>query len=108
MHSCVVDATLGLGGHASMFCSHMSSGDVFVGIDRDQDNLALARENLDTVAPTVTKHLVHSSFADIDTILENLNLPEISFILYDLGVSSAHYDDGDRGFSIRYDAPLDV
>ena len=86
----------------------MSSGDVFVGIDRDQDNLALARENLDTVAPTVTKHLVHSSFADIDTILENLNLPEISFILYDLGVSSAHYDDGDRGFSIRYDAPLDM
>ncbi len=52
--------------------------------------------------------LIHASFADIDTILDEKWIQEIDFILYDLGVSSAHYDDGERGFSIRYDAPLDM
>lgn len=104
----MVDATLGLGGHAKMFCTHLGSGDIFVGIDRDSDNLAIAHTHLDSVSPSVTKHLIHSSFSDIDTILDSIGSPEISFILYDLGVSSAHYDDGDRGFSIRYDAPLDM
>lgn len=91
-----------------MFCSHMNTGDIFVGIDRDMDNLILARNHLDTNLPNIAKHFVHSSFADIDTILDDLHIPEISFILYDLGVSSAHYDDWDRGFSIRYNAPLDM
>jgi len=71
----------------------MNTGDIFVGIDRDMDNLILARNHLDTNLPNIAKHFVHSSFADIDTILDDLHIPEISFILYDLGVSSAHYDD---------------
>lgn len=91
-----------------MFCSYMSDKDIFVGIDRDSDNLALARTYLDASSPFVTKHLVHSSFSNIDNILDDLDIQDISFILYDLGVSSAHYDDGKRGFSIRYDAPLDM
>lgn len=86
----------------------MSDKDIFVGIDRDSDNLALARTYLDASSPFVTKHLVHSSFSNIDNILDDLDIQDISFILYDLGVSSAHYDDGKRGFSIRYDAPLDM
>ena len=81
---------------------------MFIGIDRDQDNLILAKTNLDLVRSDVSMHLVHRSFADIDLILEELNISHIDFILYDLGVSSAHYDDGDRGFSIRFDAPLDM
>lgn len=86
----------------------MDSWDVFIGIDRDHDNLELARPRLESISSGVTKHLVHSSFADIDIILSDLWLDSIDFILYDLGVSSAHYDDGDRGFSIRFDAPLDM
>ena len=87
---------MGLGGHATMFCSHMNTHDQFIGIDRDVDNLNLAKQNLDDSSPHISKHLIHSSFADIDSILDNLNIKNINFILYDLGVSSAHYDDGDR------------
>lgn len=107
-HSCVIDATLGLWWHAKMFCSHMGQGDQFIGIDRDRDNLEIAQNNLVDTPLWIQKHLIHSSFADIDEILDNLSIPSIDFILYDLGVSSAHYDDGDRGFSIRFDAPLDM
>ena len=96
----------------------MSSGDTFIGIDRDIDNIDIAREKMKIDSglqnpridehgiPTI--HLVHSSFADIDTILDEKWVESIDYIFYDLGVSSAHYDDGDRGFSIRYDAPLDM
>ena len=99
----------------------MSPGDRLIGIDRDKDNLDIARDNFDQktgllrasqwqsiemIPPQID--LVHASFADIDTILDEKWIGSIDFILYDLGVSSAHYDDGDRGFSIRYDAPLDM
>ncbi len=105
-HHTVVDATLGLGWHASMFISHMESWDTFIGIDRDKDNLQLARSKIQD--PKCRVNLVHSSFSEIETIIENWESHSIDFILYDLWVSSAHYDDGDRGFSIRYDAPLDM
>ena len=91
-----------------MFCSHMKQGDHFIGIDRDKDNLKIAEENLENTPLWVDKHLIHSSFAEIDIIIQDLWLESIDFILYDLGVSSAHYDDWDRGFSIRFDAPLDM
>jgi 16S rRNA (cytosine1402-N4)-methyltransferase len=104
---CVVDATLGLGWHSRMFISHMPDWSRFIGIDRDRDNLAIAKNNLESDTK-VNVDLVHSSFADLDDILWERKISEIDFILYDLGVSSAHYDDGDRGFSIRYDAPLDM
>ena len=85
----------------------MTEQDVFIGIDRDWDNLALAQENLKNT-PWARQHLIHASFADIDTISDILHIESLDFILYDLGVSSAHYDDGERGFSLRYDAPLDM
>lgn len=89
----------------------MSPESIFVGIDRDRDNLDIARNNLESIQNQSSKiqiELVHSSFSDIDTILDERWIGGIDYILYDLGVSSAHYDDGERGFSIRYDAPLDM
>ncbi len=105
----VVDATLGLGGHSKMFISHMDQEWVLLGIDRDTDNLKIAQENLEMVlSPVWGILLVRESFSELEKILQKHNLSGIDFILYDLWVSSAHYDDGDRGFSVRFEAPLDM
>lgn len=77
-----------------------------IGIDRDKQNIDLADENLKDFDK---RHIsVHRSFEDIEEIMQEYQFPEIHFILYDLWVSSAHYDDFERGFSIRGNWPLDM
>lgn len=107
--NCVIDATLGLGGHAKMLISHMDQGGCFIWIDRDRDNLEIAKANLSDPRVNAPKiHLVHNSFADLESIIGEISSQKIDFILYDLWVSSAHYDEWSRGFSVRHDAPLDM
>lgn len=89
----VVDATQGLGGHTKMLTENLTYEGTCIGIDRDLSNIELADENLKNFQNHIS---VHASFAELDKILENNNIPYIDFILYDLGVSSAHYDDGNR------------
>lgn len=100
-----VDATLGLGGHSSHLLPRLDAADRLIGIDRDSKNLAEAQKLLHN-APNFTA--VHSSFAHLHLLLEKLNIHHIDGILYDLGVSSVHYDQFDRGFSFRMDGPLDM
>lgn len=88
-----------------MLLTHLDEGGVCIGIDRDADNIAIACENLSDFS---SHRAIHSSFSDIDIILNDNSIDALDFILYDLGVSSAHYDDGNRGFSLRFDAPLDM
>lgn len=104
----IIDATQGLGGHTNMLIQHADHDAIVLGIDRDDRNIALAHTFISNIPQDITYHSVHSSFALLDAILVKYALSEIDFILYDLGVSSAHYDDGDRGFSLRLDAPLDM
>ena len=104
----VIDATLGLGWHAKMMTSHMEKEEIFVGIDRDRDNLDIAMKNLERTEWWPSISLVHNSFSELDSLLRDTGISEIDFILYDLWVSSAHYDDGDRWFSLRFAAPLDM
>ena len=91
-----------------MMLSHAPHGSLFIGIDRDSDNLIAAEKRLEHSGDGVEKFFCHDSFAHIDGILTRSRSTRVDFALYDLGVSSAHYDDGDRGFSIRSDAPLDM
>jgi 16S rRNA (cytosine1402-N4)-methyltransferase len=101
----LVDATLGMGGHAEALLERFP-GLTLVGIDRDQDALAIATERLAHYADRV--HLVHAVYDEFAAVLTDLGIPRVSGILFDLGVSSLQLDRVERGFSYSKDAPLDM
>jgi 16S rRNA (cytosine1402-N4)-methyltransferase len=103
----VVDATLWLWWHASILCESMNSG-IFLWFDRDSENLSRAQEYLGDKAPHIEKKFIPKSFSHLASSLEDLWIQGIDCILYDLWVSSVHLDDGGRGFSLRFDWPLDM
>ena len=101
----VVDATLGMGGHAeALLVAHPQAH--LIGIDRDTDALALATKRL---APFETRTtLVHAVYDQLPVVLAELGLSTVDGVLFDLGVSSLQLDEIDRGFSYAHDAPLDM
>lgn len=100
-----VDCTVGLGGHAKAILDASPEARIF-GIDRDEDALALARERLSIFEPRV--QLIHASFDDIGSSLDQAGITEARGVLADLGVSSLQLERGERGFSFVADAPLDM
>jgi len=101
----LVDATLGLGGHAAaLLAAH--PGLTLVGLDRDPQALALAGRRL--VAFADRTHLVHAVYDRIADVLGELGLPRVDGVLFDLGVSSLQLDADERGFSYARDADLDM
>jgi len=101
----LVDATLGLGGHAAaLLAAHPRL--TLVGLDRDPQALALAGRRL--VAFSDRTHLVHAVYDRIADVLGELGLPRVDGVLFDLGVSSLQLDADDRGFSYARDADLDM
>jgi 16S rRNA (cytosine1402-N4)-methyltransferase len=101
----LVDATLGLGGHAdALLSAHPRL--TLVGLDRDAQALALAGERLARHGDRV--HLVRAVYDELPTALADLGLTGADGILFDLGVSSMQLDEADRGFSYSRDAPLDM
>jgi 16S rRNA (cytosine1402-N4)-methyltransferase len=101
--ACLVDATLGEGGHAEAFLSRFPSLRV-VGVDKDGEILKRARERLASFGTRV--RLVHSGFADFFEGEAGALRPER--ILMDLGVSLFHFEQSGRGFSFRAEEPLDM
>lgn len=101
----LVDATLGMGGHAEAFLLAFPKL-TLVGLDRDTDALAIAGARLAPFGDRV--HLVHTVYDEIAVVVRQLGIPEVSAILFDLGVSSMQLDEVDRGFSYSQDAPLDM
>lgn len=101
-----VDGTLGGAGHASVVCSHLSEEGYFIGIDQDNNALAVSKERLSNMKPKVS--LVKSNFVEVKTVLENLDIEKVDGMLIDLGVSSHQLDEPSRGFSYMHDAPLDM
>lgn len=100
-----VDCTLGGAGHSSHILQRLLKDGLLVGIDQDTDALKAAGERLKEYE---NKKLVHNNFHNIDSILEELEIPKVDGILMDLGVSSYQLDEGERGFSYMKDAPLDM
>ena len=101
----LVDATLGLGGHAEALLD--ASGSVrLVGIDRDPEALALARARLARFGDRFVA--VEGRHEELALHLDRLDLPQVDGVLADLGVSSMQLDRAERGFSFMKDGPLDM
>ncbi|HKQ00083.1 MAG TPA: 16S rRNA (cytosine(1402)-N(4))-methyltransferase RsmH, partial [Actinomycetes bacterium] len=101
-----VDATLGLGGHSERLLEATAPDGRVIGLDRDPAALALARTRLAWAGDRL--QAVAASFEDLAEVARRLGLDAVDGVLYDLGVSSLQLDEGDRGFSYRADAPLDM
>ncbi|MEE3393530.1 MAG: 16S rRNA (cytosine(1402)-N(4))-methyltransferase RsmH [Lachnospiraceae bacterium] len=101
-----VDGTLGGAGHASGICERMHGKGTFVGIDQDADAISAAGKRLESVS--VEKHIVRDNYVNAPRILKDLGIEKADGILLDIGVSSYQFNNGERGFSYRFDAPLDM
>ena len=100
-----VDCTLGGAGHSSHIVEHLSKDGLLIGIDQDKDALKAAKERLKEFKNV---KYVHNNFYNIDSILNELDIPKVDGILMDLVVSSYQLDEAERGFSYMKDAPLDM
>ena len=100
-----VDGTAGGGGHSYEIASRLKDGRL-IAIDRDEAAIRAASARL---APFGTRAcVVRSNFYDVISVLDELGIEQIDGLLLDLGVSSYQFDEADRGFSYRNDAPLDM
>lgn len=100
-----VDGTLGGGGHAYEVCSRLSTGR-FYGIDQDEDAICAAGERLSCFRDKVT--ILRNNYCNTVEALAQLGVTGVDGIVLDLGVSSYQFDTEERGFSYRFDAPLDM
>ncbi len=98
-----VDATFGRGGHSRLILAQLGANGRLIALDRDPDAI---RSGADLQDSRLT--LVQRTFSGLDAVLGELGMPRVNGILLDIGVSSPQLDDATRGFSFRFDAPLDM
>jgi 16S rRNA (cytosine1402-N4)-methyltransferase len=101
----LIDATLGLGGHAKVFLERFKNLKL-IGIDRDLNALEIAKSNLAQYVNQIS--FSHTTYDQIQLALSEANVEAADAILFDLGVSSMQLDQADRGFSYSQEAPLDM
>ena len=100
-----LDCTLGGGGHSELILKKLTTGRL-IATDKDEEAIAFAKKRLAEYGDKVT--FVHSDFKRADEVLDELGVDGIDGVLMDLGVSSYQLDAAERGFSYRFDAPLDM
>lgn len=103
---CIVDATVGLGGHSALIAKQIGPGGKLYAFDQDADNLQRAEQNLSAYRDHIT--FIRSNFAHLHDCLQEQGVSQIDGILFDIGVSSVHFDDAQRGFSFSKEGPLDM
>lgn len=101
----VVDATVGLGGHAAALLE-AAPGLRLIGLDRDPEAIERAHQRLQPYSDRV--RLIQSAFAELPAVLHSLGCPPVAAILADLGCSSLQLDSAERGFSFSRSGPLDM
>ena len=100
-----VDGTLGGAGHSLEIVKRLDSGKL-IAFDQDIEAIKNAKIKLKSYEDKV--RLIHDNFRNIKKSLEDIDIFRINGLLLDLGVSSYQLDSPERGFSYRYDAPLDM
>ena len=100
-----IDLTVGRGGHSGEILKRLSKGHLYC-VDQDITAIKESEEYLKTIKDSFT--LIHKNFSELKSIKEEYHIDYVDGILMDLGVSSPQFDEGDRGFSYREDAPLDM
>lgn len=98
-----VDGTFGRGGHSRLILEKLGEGGRLVALDKDPTAIAAGKAIGDA-----RFQLVHSGFEHLGEVLRSLGIGKVDGVLLDLGVSSPQLDDEQRGFSFRFDAPLDM
>jgi 16S rRNA (cytosine1402-N4)-methyltransferase len=102
-----VDGTFGRGGHSRLLLSRLSAAGRLIAFDRDPEAVAAATQGATRVEdPRFSIH--HANFAQMPEVLAELGVAQVQGVLLDLGVSSPQIDNPARGFSFRFDAPLDM
>lgn len=101
-----VDCTLGGAGHAHAVGERLSSHGMIIGLDQDEDALAVARQRLSDLTCQVMT--IPTNFSDLKHALEEQGIYEVDGFIFDLGVSSYQLDTPERGFSYMNDGPLDM
>lgn len=101
-----VDATLGGGGHSMEILKRLGRDGKLVGIDRDINAVKAAGCRLKEFSDKIV--LIHGNFKDINSLVKGQGITGVDGIVMDLGVSSHQLDQGERGFSYKRDAPLDM
>ncbi|MDU1346042.1 MULTISPECIES: 16S rRNA (cytosine(1402)-N(4))-methyltransferase RsmH [Eikenella] len=100
-----VDGTFGRGGHSRLILSKLGVNGRLVVFDKDPQAIAVARQLAEADKRV---QVVHGGFSSFQVALKELGIEAVDGALFDLGVSSPQIDDAERGFSFRYDAPLDM
>lgn len=98
-----VDATFGRGGHSRRILTQLGAGGRLIAFDKDLAAMAVGQGWQDP-----RFEIVHSSFAQMAEVLRARGMDQVNGVLMDLGVSSPQLDEAERGFSFRFDAPLDM
>jgi 16S rRNA (cytosine1402-N4)-methyltransferase len=100
------DGTLGSGGHSRGILEKSSPTGRLIGLDWDEEAIERSRENLSSFEGRF--ELRRANFKDLKSVLESLSLPGVDGVLLDLGVSTEQLESRERGFSFRWEAPLDM
>ncbi|ORF26928.1 16S rRNA (cytosine(1402)-N(4))-methyltransferase RsmH [Snodgrassella alvi] len=100
-----VDGTFGRGGHSRLILSQLGKNGRLVVFDKDPQAIAVAQELARQDARVL---VVHEGFSALKRSLQQQGISQINGALFDLGISSPQIDDAGRGFSFRFDAPLDM
>lgn len=101
-----VDMTLGRAGHSSEILRRLNNDGCLICFDQDLEALACSKKKLESIGGNF--RIINDNFRNVRKDLDQINVSKVDGVLFDLGVSSPQFDEDYRGFSYRYDAPLDM